>query len=103
MNRQYFTAFATAAILLAVSAFAFSATDFGAANESTAAVADLDLGPTPVAAIAPAQGVIDLNDWQPTDFREDLINYFTVYFGLYRNYPIQSFIFFRLIIGRTPF
>lgn len=102
MNRQLCTAFATGAILLAVSAFALSATDFGTASEPVAVVAGDSLDTlTPIAAAVP--GDIDLRDFQETAFRDDLQGLFAFIAQLYRDYPGQSFLFFRFLLHKSPF
>lgn len=104
MNRQYFCAFATAGVFLAVSAFAFAAVDFGAASESTAiSAADLEMLATSPVAVVPGRGEIDLDSWQPTAFRDNLRELFEFVLQLYEDYPGQSFLFFRFLFHKTPF
>lgn len=103
---RIFCAFTTSVMLLAVSAFAYSATDLGSISDPTTVVsgADTIIPDTTLAAANPTSDQIDLSDWQPTnDDSASSVYLYLFIANLYRQYPGESFLFIKFLFHRSPF
>lgn len=97
MKTQHVSACVTAMVLLAVSAFAFSATELAPANQT--AVADVELESLSAVAVVAPDGVdIDLNDWQATNSPLELILQ-----SISNLIAERPFLFFWFLLNRSPF
>jgi hypothetical protein len=100
-------AIATSVMLLVVSTFAYSAAELSSSSEPTTIFvgADALLPDTTLAAANPTSDPIDLSDWQPTNDSVSANSVFLYLFiaNLYRQYPGESFLFFKFLFHRSPF